>query len=174
MMLLKYHTVARCIMRAQDLSGQVFGKLTVLKRIGTTTKRSALWKCKCECGRTTAVITRDLNSGNTRSCGCLHQPHGHARKNKLTPEFRSWQQMLERCNRPKHKSYAYYGGRGITVCPEWLDFAQFIKDVGYKPTPQHTLDRINNDGNYEPGNVRWATRWEQAHNCRPRKRKKML
>jgi hypothetical protein len=83
-----------------------------------------------------------------------------------SPSYKSWWNMRNRCNNPKNKDYARYGGRGIKVDPAWDDFHQFIEDVGEKPSPQHSIDRINNDGNYEPGNVRWATRQEQTHNSR--------
>lgn len=92
--------------------------------------------------------------------------HGYARHGRVAKEFRVWQAMLDRCRRPTSTVWNYYGGRGIAVCERWSEFANFIADMGPKPTPQHTLDRVNNDGNYEPANCRWALREPQARNRR--------
>jgi hypothetical protein len=95
--------------------------------------------------------------------------HGHARKGQETPEYITWKSMLGRCREPRRKDWPRYGGRGITVCAQWVEsFAQFLADVGPRPAPGYSIDRINNNGNYEPGNVRWATSSQQALNRRPR------
>jgi hypothetical protein len=111
-----------------------------------------------------------------RSCGCRggSWKHGGAEGRKLTPEYLSWCSMRDRCRRPKCKSFARYGGRGIKVCERWNDFANFLADMGKRPSPQHSIDRIDNDGDYEPGNCRWSARLEQARNTRITKDAKRL
>jgi hypothetical protein len=100
--------------------------------------------------------------------------HGHCRRRGRTPEYYSWQAMRERCRNPKHESFKDYGGRGITVCEQWNDFANFLTDMGLKPSRQHSIERINNNGNYEPGNCKWVTPLEQQSNVRPKTPKKRL
>jgi len=135
-------------------------------------RRKVTWRCKCECGRETIVLAEKLRSGHTRSCGCLHGEKiaaGNPKHNgRHTPEYVIWQSMVKRCQNPKHISFKYYGERGISVSPAWSDFAQFYGDMGPRPSETHSIDRINVDGNYEPGNCRWATPKEQASNRRKR------
>lgn len=172
--------------------GSVWGRLTVLEEAeplvfrrggtfgSTYEKRRAV--CRCECDKKTIVIVRQdqMRSGKTRSCGCLHDERARAhmtamdkRGNKHrqthgrtnTPEFYIWHSMNQRCTNPKQHSFPRYGGRGITVCARWLHtFENFLADMGERPTPQHTLERNDNDGNYEPANCRWATPAEQGVN----------
>lgn len=152
-----------------QMIGQHYGRLTVaflFERRGTHN----YWACNCECGGRKVVRQGHLKSGGTRSCGCLHdesaaRPKTHGLSN--TVEYKTWKEMIKRCNNRRHLSYPTYGGRGIRVCDEWRrDFIAFLSAVGRKPTPQHSLDRINPDGHYEPGNVRWATSREQQNNRR--------
>jgi len=155
--------------------GKRYGRLTVVefshyKELKKGTLK--IYKCMCDCGKQCCISRTSLRVGNTKSCGCLQQDmasssstkHGLARK---CPEYTSWMQMKARCLNAKHKSWPWYGGRGITIANEWIDdFKLFFSYVGPKPSPKHSIDRINNNGNYEPGNVRWATSSAQNSNKR--------
>lgn len=163
----------------QDLTGQRFGRLTVLKVARRHTYPSGqsrlVWRCACSCGNTTEVISSDLRSGHTRSCGCLLQEtvktvnlvHGASRRgHRYSREYRSWEAAKRRCFNPNDPKFAAYGGRGITMCERWRDdFEAFLADMGACPKG-YTLDRIDVNGNYEPGNCRWATPKQQARNTR--------
>lgn len=148
----------------QDLKGQKFGKLTVLFKTASTAKGMAQWRCLCECGVRITVRHDYLLHTNTpkRHCGCANRglPTLYFR------EYRIWKGMLARCENPRHVSYKAYGGRGITVCEEWHTFEVFLKDMGKAPTKSHSLDRIQANEGYKPGNVKWATAKHQARNKR--------
>ena len=154
-----------------DLSGRQFGRLTASHYSHSDDDGRALWLCQCACGATTTVRGKDL--GKQTSCGC--QRREQARKLKLTHGQRwsklysCWLNMRDRCNNPNNKQFKDYGGRGIKICERWNSFANFLADIlaaiGERP-PGMTLDRIDNDGNYEPGNVRWATPVQQRANQR--------
>jgi hypothetical protein len=162
----------------KDLTAQVFGRLTAVRRVPVVGTNRFRWECRCACGRLTEVAGSSLKCGTTRSCGCLslevkrrtmgavmrkaNTRHGMS----ATPEFRTWSQMLDRCHNPNNKGWANYGGRGITVCPRWRkSFKAFFADMGERP-PGLTLERTRNSGGYSPGNCVWATRTAQQNNTR--------
>jgi hypothetical protein len=147
--------------------GNTFGKLTVVADAGKI-KGGKQWLCRCECGNTTTARAGHLHSGSVKSCGCGegNYKHGHDTKRARSPEYVTWTNMKMRCYNTSNAHYGNYGGRGITIHDSWRnDFAAFFAYVGPRP-PACTLDRINNDGNYEPGNVRWAQRRVQTLNKR--------
>ncbi len=151
-----------------DLSGRRYDRWLVLHRV-LNGKRNTYWRCRCDCGNEGTIQGPSLVHGTSRSCGCLKNETTAARNMKhgmsKTPMHELWSGMLSRCRNPKHKGFANYGGRGITVCERWQSFARFLEDVGERPDGM-TLERENTNGHYEPGNVIWATPKQQARNMR--------
>lgn len=166
-----------------DLTGQTFGRLTVLgiapKRPG---QKPIRWWCRCECGNVIDATPAHLKKGSVKSCGCLNRDFNAVRAERLVvrntttlkkhgqtdiAEYNSWTAMRKRCLNPNHRAYHRYGGRGITICDRWLGedgFVNFLADMGSRPSWQHTLDRIDPDGNYEASNCRWADELHQQRN----------
>jgi hypothetical protein len=162
-------------MRRRYITGERVNRLTFVSP--AFPGRNELWVVRCDCGHVQISVARSVVNGRIQSCGCLNDElrlqrntkHGCAGRGTKTPEYFIWRQMIQRCENPNDKSYRWYGGRGISVCQKWrASFLSFLADVGLRPGQDLTIDRVDNDGNYEPGNVRWATWQEQASNKRKR------
>lgn len=153
-----------------DLAGQTFTKLTVVSRAPNKGKH-VIWHCECSCGNQAFVSSTHLRSSHTVSCGCYRSEKTRERRTihglKDHPLYSTWKNLKKRCLNPNNDNYKYYGGRGITLCKEWVNsFPNFLKDVGEKPSPEHTLDRIDTNKGYNPSNCKWSTREEQVNNTR--------
>jgi len=160
------HTRSCGCIKKPDLVGRRFGMLLVKERVGhSNTQHASLWRCECMCGGKSVVAISNLRSGHTTSCGCKHRTHGYAGKIP-TPEYRAWQRMHERCGNDNHIGSANYKGRGIKVCDRWGKFENFISDMGRMPKGTNSLDRKDNDSNYEPDNCRWSYPKQQVRNRR--------
>jgi hypothetical protein len=145
----------------KDRTGQVVGRLTLLRRVESNRFGHSQWLCRCECGNETVVSAVNLKT--TKSCGCLRVVHHQSR----TPDWNRWNSMVARCHCTGSRDYPRYGGRGITVCERWRGaqgFVNYMADMGPRPSPKHSVERVDNNRGYEPGNCVWATREVQARN----------
>lgn len=150
-----------------DITGQRYGRLTVLHLSETRYKKKVKWVCKCDCGSIKEIPSHHLRYGGTKSCGCsshLYQVKTHHLS--AHPIFGSWARMMARCYKPTDSKFPGYGGRGIQVCDRWHDVTTFIADNEAKHRPGLTIDRIDNDGHYTPDNCQWATPLTQGNNKR--------
>lgn len=164
-------------MKIIDLKNKTFGRLLVIGRAENNAAGRARWLCYCMCGKEKIFLSYNLLSGHSSSCGCLNREiasdnaidrntvHGHNESGNSSPTHKSWNGMKLRCLYPNHISYKNYGGRGIKICDRWLNFSNFLEDMGERPIGK-TLDRMDNDGNYEPNNCKWSTKIEQQNNRR--------
>lgn len=152
-----------------DLTGETFGRLTVIEFYGVSKHQHSTWKCKCACGATRIIEAGSLRSGNSQSCGCLKKEttgeRGRTHGMTETPIYRVWQAMMNRCRNRNQPAWRNYGGRGISVCERWHSFDNFLEDMGPRPSGR-SIDRIDNSKGYFKENCRWATRAQQARNTR--------
>lgn len=149
--------------KPKDLGGMRVGRLRVVQP-SMSARKPQRWVCKCDCGEQIELASSVLLRGKTKSCGCDGPSKSHGRTNTL--EYSTWLAMRKRCENPKADNYERYGGRGIKVCERWKKFKNFYADMGMRPSEEYTIDRIDNDRGYEPGNCRWATYSEQNSNKR--------
>lgn len=151
-----------------NLTGKKIGRWTITKKLPRSGGHG-FYRAKCVCGTKRVLREIDLKRNHSKSCGCLRVDRVTVHGMRYTTEYNSWMSMISRCTRKEHQSYPYYGGRGITICKRWDTFKNFIQDMGNKPTPSHSIDRIDNDKGYYPKNCKWSTKSQQRKNQRKRK-----
>lgn len=157
-----------------DLTGKLFNKFVVINQVNNDKNGNIQWLCLCDCGKEKIILGSNLKSGDIQSCGCLRREkttqrftrHKHSQLGKISKTYKSWACMIQRCTNPNNHAYSDYGGRGIKVCQRWLKFENFLEDIGELPTNKHSIDRINNNGNYCKSNCRWVTQKQQTRNTR--------
>lgn len=161
-----------------DISGRRFVRLVAISIDSMHKIRGSRWLCQCDCGKLAVVSVGNLTSGNSKSCGCLRLDrlseratrHGETAGKRRSSEYKIWGSLIQRCTNPKSAAYSGYGGRGIDVCDEWRSFDAFLRDMGRRPSPEHSIDRKNNDRGYNKENCRWSTSAEQSRNTRRNRR----
>lgn len=156
-----------------NLVGRKYTRLIVLYFVGHDKYKQRLYECRCDCGKIVIAVSGGLTSGNTKSCGCykrdvlIQHKTKHNYSGKNSKEYNAWGNIKSRCSNPNRADYKNYGGRGIKICDRWMNsFENFLADIGRAPSQKHSIERKDNDGNYEPNNAFWATKDQQSNNKR--------
>jgi len=150
----------------KDITGKKYNYLTAIKTVGKNKENRFLWECLCDCGNSIVTTKNQLDYGNRKSCGCKNNADKIKHGMRNHDLYSTWSNMIRRCTVKSDRSFPDYGGRGITVCSEWMDINSFIRDMGERPSKNHSIDRIDNEKGYSKDNCRWATLIQQARNKR--------